>query len=228
MIKKINILFFYLFFVLNHLMGWSQMKRDTTEYTLKVTKIYQPINDSVRVKFTRTIETKENQIDTTLEHYVQKFRESEWIRTDYSKSINGKATFISVNNNPLNPDHAIFAEKSGLIMQYMQTSGQFNTSANTYFYWNGMISKQGVFYNQLIKDGEWLYFEENGDTAKVEHYCVNIMGGDDPNPDYFEKFESSRNGLCYAGFKDGWFRYYQKGKLERSEFWREGRLIELK
>ena len=223
-----KITFISVMIILNHFTGWSQMKRDTTEYTLKVTKIYQPINDSVRVKFTRTIETKENQIDTTLEHYVQKFRESEWIRTDYSKSINGKATFISVNNNPLNPDHAIFAEKSGLIMQYMQTSGQFNTSSNTYIYWNGMISKQGVFYNQIIKDGEWLYFEENGDTAKVEHYCVNIMGGDDPNPDYFEKFESSRNGLCYAGFKDGWFRYYQKGKLERSEFWREGRLIEQK
>lgn len=212
--------------ILNHFTGWSQMKRDTIEYTLKVTKIYQPINDSVRLFVKQTIETKDNQIDTILEHYVQKFRESNWGMVHYSKSVNGKAELI--RHKDVDGDHAIFAEKSGLIMQYMQNSNRFNTSSNTYFYWNGMIWMYGVFYNSLIKDGEWLYFEENGDTAKVEHYCVNIMGGDDPNPDYFEKFESSRNGLCYAGFKDGWFHYYHKGKLERSEFWREGKLIEHK
>ena len=226
MIKKINILFFYLFFVLNYLTGWSQIKRDTLEYTIKVTKTYQPINDSVRLMLKHTIETNELNTDTIIEHYVQKFRKSNWVMVHYSKSVNGKAERI--RHQDVDGDHAIFAEKSGLIMQYMQNSNQFKTSSNTYFNMNGTISKSGVFYQSLCKDGQWLYFEENGDTAKVEHYCVNSLEGDDPIPDHFDHFESSRNGLCYAGFKDGWFHYYQKGKLERSEFWREGRLIEHK
>ena len=226
MIKKINILFFYLFFVLNYLTGWTQIKRDTVEYTIKVTKIYQPINDSVRLFVKQTIETNELDTDTIIEHYVQKFRKSNWVMVHYSESINGEAERI--RHQDVNGDHAIFAEKSGLIMQYMQNSNQFKTSSNTYFNMNGTISKSGVFYQSLCKDGQWLYFEENGDTAKVEHYCVNILEGDDPIPDHFDHFESARNGLCFASIKDGWFQYYQKGKLERREFWREGVLIEQK
>ena len=111
--------------------------------------------------------------------------------------------------------------------------------------WNDLIKRDELWYEKFTnepftgnstglkqgkvkdgkKDGEWLYYIENGQLYLKNTYKDGKKDGE--RLKYYDNGQLMEKGYYKNGKQEGeWLEYHENGQIEKTEIYKDGKLIE--
>lgn len=211
-------------------------------YEIQIIKEYKKDWLTYKLYFYKKYQLKNGVLDGPMMHYHKNGKLSSrevWI----NDKIVGEVTYYFekgnlmglyyYDNNGMKQGTARLFDKNGKLDTKMSFKNDMLEGVSITYFENGKIREIGE-YKENMKNGVWKYYFENGQLNRISTFQMGCSQGKEIR--YFESgiieaignYKSYPNKLVCA-YEDGLWKYFSKnGKLSRTIFFKDTKLIEEK